>query len=168
MSGVRNIFSLIYNLTMNRLTNEQRLQIIKFYYQNTCSVKEVQEPLSFYGQFNPPATVRWYLSFLPKMQDGATCHTAYVSMNLVGGEFCEHFISRSEQVNWPSRSCDWTPIFCGVMLRLISIQVSPLQLTHWKTTLKHLFVRYRPKCWMRMDHLRRSRDQHLHEIIFKC
>ena len=26
---------------MNRLTNEQRLQIIEFYYQNACSVKKV-------------------------------------------------------------------------------------------------------------------------------
>ena len=29
----------------------------------------------------------------------------------------------------------------------MSTQTSPLQLPHWKTTLKHLFVRYRPKCW---------------------
>ena len=35
---------------MNRLTNEQRLQIIEFYYQNACSVQKV--PLN--GQFNRP------------------------------------------------------------------------------------------------------------------
>ena len=39
---------------MNRLTNEQRLQIIEFYYQNACSVKKVHRALlPFYGQFNP-------------------------------------------------------------------------------------------------------------------
>ena len=38
---------------MNRLTNEQRLQIIEFYYQNTCSVKKVQRALlPLYGQLN--------------------------------------------------------------------------------------------------------------------
>ena len=40
---------------MNRLTNEQRLQIIEFYYQNACCVKKVQRALlPFYGQFNRP------------------------------------------------------------------------------------------------------------------
>ena len=38
---------------MNRLTNEKRLQIIKFYYQNACSVKKVHSALlPIYGQFN--------------------------------------------------------------------------------------------------------------------
>ena len=32
-----NICSLVYTLNMKRLTNEQRLQINEFYYQNTCS-----------------------------------------------------------------------------------------------------------------------------------
>ena len=48
--------------------------------------------------------------FLPKMQeldlhdmcfqqDGATCHTARITMDLLRGEFGEHFIS--EPFNWP-------------------------------------------------------------------
>ena len=40
---------------MNRFTNEQHMQIIEFYDQNTCSVKRVHCDLpSFYGQFNRP------------------------------------------------------------------------------------------------------------------
>ena len=40
---------------MNRLTNEERLQIIEFYYQNECCVKIVHRALlPFYGQFNQP------------------------------------------------------------------------------------------------------------------
>ena len=51
--SLSNIFSLVYNLTINRLTNEQRLQIIEFYYQNACSVKKVHRTiLPFYGHFN--------------------------------------------------------------------------------------------------------------------
>ena len=46
---------MVYNLTINRLINEQRLQIIEFYYQNACSVKKVHRAfLPFYGQFNRP------------------------------------------------------------------------------------------------------------------
>ena len=38
---------------MNRLINEQRLQIIELYYKNACSVKKVHRALLlFYGQFN--------------------------------------------------------------------------------------------------------------------
>ena len=56
---------------------------------------------------------------LPKMldlndmwfqQDGATCHTARVAVDLLGGEFGEHFISRSGSVHWPPRLCDLTPL----------------------------------------------------------
>ena len=40
---------------MNCLTNEQRLQIIEFYYQNACSVKKNHRALlPFYGQFHRP------------------------------------------------------------------------------------------------------------------
>ena len=40
---------------MNRPTNEQRLLIIEFYYQNVCSIKKVQRALlPFYGHFNRP------------------------------------------------------------------------------------------------------------------
>ena len=60
--------------------------------------------------------------FLPKIQeldlhdmwrfqqDGAACHTARVTMDLLRGEFGEHFISRSGSFNWPPRSCDLTPL----------------------------------------------------------
>ena len=38
---------------MNRRTNEQRLQIIGFYYQNACSVMKVHHAVfPIHGQFN--------------------------------------------------------------------------------------------------------------------
>ena len=46
------IFSLVYNLTMDGLTNEQRLQIIEFYYQYVKKV--LRALLPFQGQFNRP------------------------------------------------------------------------------------------------------------------
>ena len=41
-------------------------------------------------------------------QDGATCHTSYVTMDLLRGEFGEHVITPSRPVNWPPKSCDLT------------------------------------------------------------
>ena len=52
--SLSNIFRLVHNLTMNRHTNEQRLQIIEFYYQNAWSVKVHRALLPFYGQLNRP------------------------------------------------------------------------------------------------------------------
>ena len=48
-------FVSLSNIFMNRLTNEQRLQIIELYYQNSCSVKKVHRTLlPFYDQINRP------------------------------------------------------------------------------------------------------------------
>ena len=50
-------------------------------------------------------------------QDGATCHTANETINLLKKKFGESIISRNGPVNWPPRSCDLTPLdfFYGVM-----------------------------------------------------
>ena len=73
---------------MNRLTNEQRLQIIEFYYQNAGSVKKVHcALLPFYVQFKRPTLKRLFgllwLNFAPNLH----CRTlnqqhAYVECEL--------------------------------------------------------------------------------------
>ena len=43
-------------------------------------------------------------------QDGATCHSANATMALLNEKFPGCIISRNSEVNWPSRSCDLTPL----------------------------------------------------------
>ncbi|GFV55946.1 putative DD41D transposase [Trichonephila clavipes] len=43
-------------------------------------------------------------------QDGATCHTARATIDLLKDTFGDHVISRFGPVNWPPRSCDLTPL----------------------------------------------------------
>ena len=43
-------------------------------------------------------------------QDGATRHTARVTIDLLKGKFGERVISRNGPVEWPPRSCDLTPL----------------------------------------------------------
>ncbi|CAH2237439.1 jg3568 [Pararge aegeria aegeria] len=43
-------------------------------------------------------------------QDGATCHTAHVTIDLLKETFDERIISRNGPVNWSPRSCDLTPL----------------------------------------------------------
>ncbi|GFS57503.1 putative DD41D transposase [Trichonephila clavipes] len=43
-------------------------------------------------------------------QDGATCHTARATIDLLKDTFGDRLISRFRPVNWPPRSCDLTPL----------------------------------------------------------
>ncbi|GFY15826.1 transposable element Tc3 transposase [Trichonephila clavipes] len=43
-------------------------------------------------------------------QDGATCHTARATIDLLKDTFGDRLISRFGPVNWPARSCDLTPL----------------------------------------------------------
>ena len=43
-------------------------------------------------------------------QDGATCHTAIATIDLLKSKFGDKLISRNGPVNWPPRSCDLTPL----------------------------------------------------------
>ncbi|GFW79162.1 putative transposable element [Trichonephila clavipes] len=51
-------------------------------------------------------------------QDGATCHTARATIDLLKDKFGDRLISRFGPGNWPPRSCDLTQLdyfFCGAM-----------------------------------------------------
>ncbi|GFT22509.1 uncharacterized protein TNCV_3274691 [Trichonephila clavipes] len=43
-------------------------------------------------------------------QDGATCHTARATIDLLKDTFGDRLISRFRPVNWPPRYCDLTPL----------------------------------------------------------
>ncbi|GFY16744.1 putative DD41D transposase [Trichonephila clavipes] len=43
-------------------------------------------------------------------QDGATCHTARATIDLLKDAFGDRLISRFGPVNWPPRSCDLIPL----------------------------------------------------------
>ncbi|GFV09413.1 transposase [Trichonephila clavipes] len=44
------------------------------------------------------------------LQDGATCHTARATIDLLKDTFGGRLISRFGRVNWPPRCCDLTPL----------------------------------------------------------
>ncbi|GFW48725.1 uncharacterized protein TNCV_4243061 [Trichonephila clavipes] len=53
---------------------------------------------------NNDVQVLWF------QQDGATCHTARATIDLLKDSFGDHLTSRFGPVNWPPRSCDLTPL----------------------------------------------------------
>ena len=92
-------------------------------------------------------------------------------------EFSEQFISRLGPVNWPPRSCDLTPLdyFLWGYVKAHVYSDKPATIDALEAYIEE-FIREIPadmlervcKDWtLRMNYLKRSRGQYLHEIIFK-
>ncbi|GFW03589.1 putative DD41D transposase [Trichonephila clavipes] len=107
-------------------------------------------------------------------QDGATCHTARVTIDLLKDTFGDRLISRFGPVNWPPRSCDLTPLDCflwGYVKSLVYAD-KPQTLDHLEDNIRRVIADIRPQMlekvienWTsRLDYIRASP---MPEIIFK-
>ncbi|GFV68448.1 uncharacterized protein TNCV_3129041 [Trichonephila clavipes] len=83
-------------------------------------------------------------------QDGATCHTARATIDLLKDTFGDRLISRFGPVNWPPRSCDFnttrlfgrqhSPCYCrntatnvGKSHRKLDVQIGLHPSQPWKS-----------------------------------
>ncbi|GFV15464.1 DUF4817 domain-containing protein [Trichonephila clavipes] len=110
-------------------------------------------------------------------QDGATCHTARATIDLLKDTFSDRLISRIGPVNWPPRSCDLTPLdyfLWGYVKSLVSAD-KPQTLDHLEDNIRRVIADIRPQMlekvienWTsRLDYIRASRGSPMPEIIFK-
>ncbi|GFU97579.1 uncharacterized protein TNCV_4809711 [Trichonephila clavipes] len=110
-------------------------------------------------------------------QDGATCHTARATIDLLKDTLGDRLISRFGPVNWPSRSCDLTPLdyfLLGYVMSLVYAD-KPQTLDHLEDNIRRVIADIRPQMlekvienWTsRLDYIRASRGSHMPEIIFK-
>ncbi|GFT11394.1 uncharacterized protein TNCV_1144601 [Trichonephila clavipes] len=81
-------------------------------------------------------------------QEGAICHTARATIDLLKDTFGDHLISRFGPVNRPPRSCDLTPLdyFLWGYVSHWSMRISHKRLTIWKTPFAVLLPIYDHKC----------------------
>ncbi|GFU94232.1 uncharacterized protein TNCV_1302811 [Trichonephila clavipes] len=110
-------------------------------------------------------------------QDGATCHTACATIDLLKDTFGDRLISRFGHVNWPPRSCDLTPLdyFLWVYVKSLVYADKPQTLDHLEDNIRRVIADIRPQMlekvienWTsRLDYIRASRGSHMSEIIFK-
>ncbi|GFV25852.1 zonadhesin [Trichonephila clavipes] len=110
-------------------------------------------------------------------QDGATCHTARATIDLLKDTFGDRLISRFGPVNWPPRSCDLTPLdyfLWGYVKSLV--YADKLQtLDHLEDNIRRVIADIRQQMlekvlenWTpRLDYIRASRGSPMPEIIFK-
>lgn len=109
-------------------------------------------------------------------QDGATCHTAARSINLLRTRFNNRVISRFGDVNWPARSCDLTPLdfFLWGALKDKVYADNPQTIDQLKQNIRAEIAQIGQETvdnvlenWCsRMAYCRASRGQHMNEIIF--
>ncbi|GFX13153.1 putative DD41D transposase [Trichonephila clavipes] len=106
-------------------------------------------------------------------QDGATCHTARATIDLLKDTFGDRLISRFGPVNWPPRSCDLTPLdyFLWSYVKSLVYADKPQR----QDNIRRVIADIRPQMlekvienWMpRLDYIRASRGSPMQEIIFK-
>ncbi|GFT62708.1 transposable element Tc3 transposase [Trichonephila clavipes] len=110
-------------------------------------------------------------------QDGATCHTARATIDLLKDTFGDRLISRFGPVNWPPRSCDLTPLdyFLWGYVKSLVYADQPQTLDHLEDNIRRVIADIRPQMlekvienWtFRLDYIRVSRGSPMPEIIFK-
>ncbi|GFS98599.1 uncharacterized protein TNCV_2987311 [Trichonephila clavipes] len=110
-------------------------------------------------------------------QDGATCHTARATIDLLKYTLGDRLISRFGPVNWPPRSCDLTPLdyFLWGYVKSLVYADKPQTLDHLEDNIRRVIADRRPQMlekvienWTsRLDYIRASRGSPMPEIIFK-
>ncbi|GFV45159.1 putative LOC100569746 [Trichonephila clavipes] len=110
-------------------------------------------------------------------QDGATCHIARATIDLLKDTLGDRLISRFGPVNWPPRSCDLTPVdyFLWDYVKSLVYADKPQTLDHLEDNIRRVIADIRPQMlekvienWTsRLDYIRASRGSPMPEIIFK-
>ncbi|GFX80209.1 histone-lysine N-methyltransferase SETMAR [Trichonephila clavipes] len=109
-------------------------------------------------------------------QDGATCHIARATIDLLKDTFGDRLISRFEPVNWPPRSCDLTPLdyFLWGYVKLLVYADRPQTLDHLEENIRRVKADIRPQMlekvienWTsRLDYIRASRGSPMPKFFF--
>ncbi|GFU64251.1 DUF4817 domain-containing protein [Trichonephila clavipes] len=80
-------------------------------------------------------------------QNGATCHTARATIDLLKDTFGDRLISRFGPVNWPPRSCDLTPLdyFLWSYVKPLVYADKPQTLDHLEDNIRRVIADIRPQ-----------------------
>ncbi|GFT56127.1 DUF4817 domain-containing protein [Trichonephila clavipes] len=100
----------------------------------------------YHDEFRGPRSdyVRQELWF---QQDGATCHTARSTIDLLKDTFGDHLISRFGPANWPRRSCGLTPLdyFLWGYVKSLVYADEPQTLDHLEDSIHRVIADIRPQ-----------------------
>ncbi|GFV51681.1 uncharacterized protein TNCV_1320371 [Trichonephila clavipes] len=162
-----------YNSTCKRSADQRKENILdriltcdeKWVY--TTTIQAVKEG----GQHPRNQQELWF------QQDGATCHTARATIDLLKDTLGDRLISRFGPMNWPPRSCDLTPLdyFLWGYVKSLVYADKPQTLDHLEDNIRRVIADIRPQMlekvienWTsRLDYIRASRGSPMPELILK-
>ncbi|GFY26042.1 putative transposable element [Trichonephila clavipes] len=100
-----------------------------------------------------------YVQELWFQQDGATCHTARATIDLLKDKFGDQLISRFGPVNWPPRSCDLTPLdyFLWGYVKSLVYADKPQTFDHLEDNIRRVIADIRPHMLEKVIENRTSR-----------
>ncbi|GFX29625.1 putative LOC100569746 [Trichonephila clavipes] len=80
-------------------------------------------------------------------QDGAICHTARATIDVLKDTFRDRLISRFGPVNWPPRSCDLAPLdyFLWGYVKSLVYANKPQTLDHLEDNIRRVIADIRPQ-----------------------
>ncbi|GFX56096.1 uncharacterized protein TNCV_1954161 [Trichonephila clavipes] len=89
----------------------------------------------------------WRSQELWFQQDGATCHTARATIDLLKDTFGDRLISRFGPVNWPPRSCELTLLdyFLWGYVKALVYADKPQTLDHLEDNICRVIADIRPQ-----------------------
>ncbi|GFY09159.1 DUF5641 domain-containing protein [Trichonephila clavipes] len=153
-------------------SDEAHFQLNGYVNKQNCRIWSEANPQVYVETpLHPEKLTLWF------QQDGATCHTAHATIDLLKDTFGDRLISRFGPVNWPPRSCDLTPLdyfLWGYVKSLVYVD-KPQALDHLEDNIRRVIADIRPQMlekvienWTsRLDYIRVSHDSRMPDIIFK-
>ncbi|GFU03585.1 putative LOC100569746 [Trichonephila clavipes] len=145
---------------MNRLTPEQRFQIVQFYFENNGSLCGIRIP-DFHKRILFSDEAHFWLNGYFNKQNCCIWSEANPQV----------------PVNWPPRSCDLTPLdyFLWGYVKSLVYADKPQTLDHLEDNIRRVIADIRPQMlekvienWTsRLDYIRASHGSPMPEIIFK-
>lgn len=123
-----------------------------------------------------PALAQENLDNIWFQQDGAPCHTAHSTIDLLATVFGNRIISRNSPIEWPPRSCDLTPLdyYLWGAVKDKCYANAPATIQDLKANIRTTMAEILPQTienvltnWTnRTAYCEASRGSHLNEIIF--
>ncbi|GFU98793.1 putative transposable element [Trichonephila clavipes] len=104
-----------------------------------CKGNGTREIKELRGHLNDIDGELWF------QQDGATCHTARATIDLLKDTFGDRLISRLGPVNWPPRSCALTPLFLWGYVKSLVYADKPQTLDHLEDNIRRVIADIRPQ-----------------------
>ncbi|GFX07955.1 putative DD41D transposase [Trichonephila clavipes] len=163
------VTELIYHITKSNVNN----LILRYFAYETINKLYPENDCIQWDDLDKLLMVRelWF------QQDGATCHTARATIDLLKDTFGDRLISRFVPVNWPPRSCNLTPLdyFLWGYVKSLVYADEPQTLDHLEDNIRRVIADIRPQMlekvienWTsRLDYIRASCGSPMPEIIFK-